>query len=247
MGKKYQNPPVVEALCEIFFVNSQWDGALPGIFFERIKDTYPKRKELENIGVEVNFSQDVPDSTFKRGEKRIQFIKEDQSQLIQIEKDLLVVNQLRPYPRFEDWKPAIDRAICDYGDLAKPQGMRQLGIRYINRIVIPQSRFSMEDYFYLYPQIPENLGKVHGKFMMRLEIPSKHPGHLLVVTFGTAPANPSEISLLLDLYNIVNFSQTLDIKDAERYIQEAHENIEVAFENAITQKTRDLFQEEMNT
>jgi uncharacterized protein (TIGR04255 family) len=244
-GRKYKNPSVVEALCEIFFNGSKWDSTLPGLFFDKIKDAYPKKKELEQIGVEVSVSRDVQGSRIIRGSKRIQFIKEDGSQLIQIEKDLLVVNQLKPYPRFEDWKPVIDNMLNLYVQLTQAAGIRQLGIRYINRIVIPASKFQMEDYFCLYPEVPQSLEAMHGRFMMRLEIPPKHKGHLLVITFGTAPVDSPETSTeMLDLYDIFALPQSLAISDVDKYIIEAHENIEVAFENSITDKTRELFEEE---
>ena len=245
IGRKYKNPPVVEALCEIFFNGSKWDGTIPGLFFDKIKDVYPIKKELEQIGVEVSVSKDIQDSKIMRGGRRIQFVKKDKSQLIQIEKDLLVINQLKPYPRFEDWKPVIDKMLDLYVDLAKPEGIRRVGVRYINRIVIPLNKFKMEDYFCLYPKVPQSLEAMHGKFMMRLEIPPKNKEHLLVITFGSAPSDSSEVSTeMLDLYDIFTLPSLLPIKDAERYITEAHENIEVAFENSITQKSRALFEEE---
>lgn len=244
-GRKYNNPPVVEALCEISFSGSKWDSTLPGLFFDKVKDIYPKKRELEQIGVEVSISREMQGSKVMRGGQRIQFIKEDGSQLIQIEKDLLVVNQLKPYPRFEDWKPVIDNMLNLYARLAEPQGIRRAGIRYINRIVIPASKFKMEDYFYLYPEVPQSLEAMHGRFMMRLEIPPKHKGHLLVVTFGTAPADSPQISTeMLDLYDIFTLPQPLAIGEVDKYIMEAHENIETAFENSITDRTRDLFNEE---
>ena len=244
-GRKYKNPPVVEALCEFFFSGSKWDSTLPGLFFEKIKDNYPKKRELEQIGVEVNISKNMQGSKVMHGEKRIQFVKEDNSQLVQIERDLLVVNQLKPYPKFEDWKPAVDKMLNFYIQLADPQGIRQLGIRYINRIVIPTNKFKMEDYFYLYPEVPQSLESMHGRFMMRLEIPPKHKEHLLVITFGTAPADSPQTSVeMLDIYDIFALPQPLSTSDVDKYIIEAHENIEVAFENSITNKTRELFEEE---
>ena len=244
-GKKYKNAPVVEALCEIFFSGSKWDGTIPGMFFDKIKQDYPIKKELDQIGVEVSISPEVQRSQVMRGERRIQFLKPDNSQLVQIEKDLVVVNQLRPYPRFVDWKPVIDKMLKLYCDLAQPTGIKQIGIRYINRIVIPTHSFKLHDYFNLYPQVPDNLGAMHGKFMMRLEIPPKHKGHQLIVTFGAAPAESPETSAeMLDFYNIFIAPQLLSLSDVERNIGEAHENIESAFENSITQKARDLFEEE---
>ncbi len=247
MGKKYKNPPVVEALCEIFFDGSHWDSTLPGLFFERIKGDYPKKKELEQIGVEVNVSKDIQGSRIMRGNQRIQFIKDDGSQLVQIEKNLLVVNQLRPYPRFEDWKPVIDEMLAIYTDLAKPNNIKRIGIRYINRVTIPSDKFKMEDYFRLYPEVPKSLGAVHGKFMMRLEIPPKNKGHLLVITFGTAPADSPEVSAeMFDLYNICTMSMPSSLTQVNKCIMESHENIETAFESSITDKARVLFEEEVS-
>ena len=245
MGKKYKNPPVVEALCEIFFIGSKWDGTVPGMFFHRIKADYPKKKEIDHIGVEVSISPEIQNTKTVRGGQRIQFIKEDNSQMVQIEKDLLVVNQLRPYPKFENWKPTIDRMLKVYGELAQPAGIKQIGIRYINRVVIPSSSFKREDYFKLYPQVPSDLAEGHGKFMLRLEIPPKHKGHQLVITYGTTPADSPETSAeMLDLYDTYSAFNPLPLDGNKDCIIKAYENIEAAFENAITQKLRDLFEEE---
>jgi len=246
VGRKYKNPPVVEALCEIYFYESKWDGTLPGLFFEKVRENYPKKRELEQIGVQVSVSKEAQATQVQRGGRRIQFIKEDGSQLIQIENNLLVINQLRPYPRFEDWKPVVDRMLKHYSEVAQPKGIRQVGMRYINRIIIPAAKFKMEDYFTLYPEVPESLGAMHGKFMMRLEIPPKHKGHRLMVTFGTAPPESPETSVeMLDIYDIFVLPQPFPIEDVDKYIIEAHENIEAAFENSITRKTRELFEEEV--
>ena len=241
-SKKYKNPPVVEALCEIFFIDSKWDSTLPGLFYEKIKADYPKKKELQQVGVEVSISKDTQASRVRRGDMRLQFFKEDGSQLIQIEKDLLVVNQLRPYPKFEEWKPIVDRMLEIYSNLAKPKGIKQIGTRYINKIVIPASAFEMENYFCMYPELPKSLSSAHGRFMMRLEIPAKHRGHNLVITFGTSMADsPGASAELLDIYDIYATAGFLSASDIDKYIEEAHENIVTAFETSITDKTRELF------
>jgi uncharacterized protein (TIGR04255 family) len=241
-SRKYKNPPVVEALCEILFVDSKWDSALPGQFYDKIKADYPKKKELQQVGVEVSISKDIPASRVRCGDTRLQFFKEDGSQLIQIEKNLLVVNQLRPYPKFEEWKPVVDRMLANYLEIAKPKGIKQIGTRYIDKIVIPVPSFKMEDYFCLYPHLPESLNLVHGRFLMRLEIPAKHKGHNLIITFGTSMADsPGTSAELLDIYDIYASAEFLSGGDIDKFIEEAHENIITAFENSITEKTRELF------
>ena len=152
MGKKYKNPPVVEALCEIFFSGSKWDSTVPGMFFDRIKKDYPTKKELDQIGVEVSISPEVQRSQVRRGERRIQFIKPDGSQLIQVEKDLVVVNQLRPYPRFVDWNPVIDNMLKLYCELAQPVGIKQIGIismYFILIIIIQNVNFTRVWHYYV--------------------------------------------------------------------------------------------------
>lgn len=243
--KVYTYPPVIEALCEIMFAGSQWDSTIPGLFFEKIKDTYPKKKELDTIEAEVTLSKDVQGSRFANVGKRMQFVREDGSQMVQVEKDLLVVNQLRPYQSFEQWKQVVDSMLPLYIDLTHPTGIKKVGVRYINKIVIPADRYRMEDYFSLYPQVPEHLARSHGKFLMRLEIPPTHKGHGLVITFASVHSDVSTTSAaMLDLYDIIPATQSMPVGEIDRCISEAHENIGDAFEHIITDKTRALFEQE---
>jgi len=244
IGKRYKNPPVVEALCEIYFHESKWDGTLPGLFFEKIKESYPKKRELQQIRVSV--SKEATETRVQPGGHRIQFLKEDGSRLVQIENNLLVINQLKPYPSFEDWKPVVHQMLKHYSEIAQPKGIKRMGVRYINRITIPAVKFKTEDYFSLYPEVPESLGAIHGKFMMRLEISAKHKVHRLMVTFGTAPPESPETSAeMLDIYDIFALPKPFPMEDMDKHIIEAHENVELAFESSITSKARELFEGEV--
>jgi len=46
-GRKYRKPPVVEALCEIYFAGSNWDETVPGRFYDRVKDNFPVKRQRE--------------------------------------------------------------------------------------------------------------------------------------------------------------------------------------------------------
>ncbi|MBI4566163.1 MAG: TIGR04255 family protein [Planctomycetes bacterium] len=54
-GRKYRNPPVIEALCEIYFAESAWDDTIPGRFYERVRDRFPSTKQIEIHEAEVSF------------------------------------------------------------------------------------------------------------------------------------------------------------------------------------------------
>jgi hypothetical protein len=101
----------------------------------------------------------------------------------------------------------------------------------------------METYFRVYPFIPTELATKHGPFLMRLELPPLNPGHQLILTFGNAPVDKAgTLALLLDLYDIVAPGEGKG-EDIESPLNEAHGNLNHAFEKTITDAARALFEE----
>lgn len=244
--RRYRKPPVVEALCEIYFSGSAWDDTVIGRFYDRVKKDFPARRQLEIHEAEVRFGP-VGEAAagIRRLAPRIQFLTEAGDRLIQLGRDLLVVNQLRPYPRFEDWEPLFYSALEVYRDLARPEGIGRLGMRYINRVVIPQPAIRLADYFTIYPSLPASIGDKHGPFLVRVEVPAQKGAHTLLVTFGTAPTErPGEAAHLLDLYDSVERFEPLDFARVRDEVRNAHDNIEAAFEGSITDRLRALFEPE---
>jgi uncharacterized protein (TIGR04255 family) len=240
MGRRYPNPPVVEALCEIYTDGSAWDPTVPGLFYERVRDRFPKRGQARDVEIEVTVGAPAPATKVTPSEPRSQFAREDGSRMIQVARDLVVVNQLRPYPAFEEWRPQILEALDLYRELAKPSQVSRIGLRYLNRVVVPEPEVPMDRYFQLYPELPKALGTLHGPFMLRIELPTEVPGHQLVVTFGSAPRDREGTqAFVLDLYDVVG-SPGFDA--VPQRIDEAHAHIERAFEAILTDATRALFQ-----
>ena len=243
MPARYRNPPVVEALCEIFFVGSVWDATIPGLFYDRIQRQFPKKTQVGQVGFELKLGPEEIGTRVVQGQPLSQFSRDDGSRMIQIARDLVVVNQLRPYPHFDDWKPSVIEMLSVYRELARPRWIERIGLRYINRVVIPHVRFEMETYFRVYPFIPTELATMHGPFLMRLELPPQHAEHRLILTFGNAPAEkPGTLALLLDLYDIATLGEGKE-EDIEPALNDAHGNVEHAFENTITDAARELFEE----
>lgn len=246
MAKRYQNAPVREALCEIYFTGSRWDDTTQGMFYERIKGTYSTKQPVTEFGVEVRIEKDRRGALFKEAQSRMRYVRPDGSRIVQLAPDLLVVNQLQPYPHFNEWKPEATGMAQVYSEVASPKAIRQMGVRYINDIVIPTSgpRINLEDYFTVYPQIPSLLGGEHGPYMLRLQMPSKAEGHSLVITFAMNPSNdPTKASFTLDLYDIYSTPFEFSIDEIEKHFKESHDlQIEPFFEAFMTDKLRALFQ-----
>jgi uncharacterized protein (TIGR04255 family) len=241
MRRRYANPPVVEALCELYTSGSAWDATIPGLFYEKVRDHFPKRGQSQPVASETALRDPALAARILSPEPRSQFQREDGTRMIQVAPELVVVNQLRPYPAFEDWRPQIVEVLDLYRELARPTRLERIGLRYINRVVIPEPRFPMERYFAVYPEIPESLGREHGPFLLRIQLLPAVPDHQLIVTFGTAPVERADRhAFVLDLYDTV---VEQDFRALERRVDEAHAHLERAFECMITDEARRFFEE----
>jgi len=245
--RRYRKPPVIEALCEIYFADSMWDDTVPGAFYERVKQDFPDKRQREIQEAQIALGPAGATAGVRRLPPWMQFISEKGDRMIQIARDLLVVNQLQPYPHFERWEPAVHSALKIYKELTQPKKVARLGLRYINRVVIPGALVQMEDYFTIYPNLPPGLGDTHGSFLVRVEVPQREHGHTVLITFGpAAPPQPKqdEQVFTLDLYDILQRDGPLEEIDFRVEIQRAHNNVVVAFEDSITDRLRALFEPE---
>jgi uncharacterized protein (TIGR04255 family) len=249
-GGRYAKPPVIEALCEIYFAGRSWDSTVPGRFYERVKTDFPERRQRVVQEALITMGPEQATAGLRQLPPWMQFVSDERHRMIQLAENLLVVNQLSPYPRFEEWEADVFRALRVYRELAQPETVVRMGLRYINRVVIPGERIRMADYFTIYPHLPPSLGDTHGSFMVRVEVPQSAQGHTVVITFGTAPppsAGDAAQAFMLDLYDILHIGTAVDEEVVKRELRQAHANIGLAFEDSITDALRKLFEPEEPT
>jgi uncharacterized protein (TIGR04255 family) len=245
--RHYSNPPVIEALAELYFEGSAWDVTAPGSFYGQVKDRFPKKEQLGQVALELAVGPEGANARMGRGGGRAIFKNKDETQLVQVGADALVVNQLPPYPHFEAWRDVLLEMLPIYREVAAPTSVARLGMRYINRIEVAQAYVQMEEFFRVYPEMPPEIGLAHGDFLVRLQIPARIPAHNILLTFGKAPASaPGFQAFVLDLYDVIPLDGPGSFDLIEQRLNEAHENIEWVFEHAITDATRAIFGEVNN-
>ena len=131
--KRYRNPPIVEAICEFQFMSEKpWDLTLHGLIYDRVKGTYPNKKQLQGLEFELRPTPAGFEQKMLSSQSRTQFFSADEQSLIQVGPDLLVVNRRRPYSAWEDFKPRIREAFRVYDEIAKPKGFRRIGLRFLS-------------------------------------------------------------------------------------------------------------------
>ena len=244
MSRKYRKPPIVEVVCEFRFIPSEpWDLTIPGLVYSKIEDKFPKKALVNRIE-----TQEEPVSAGEvqqkiRFEEWARFLQEDEKAFTQIGPNLLSVNQLDPYPTWEGFFPVIGQCFQCYREVARPKGVRRIGLRYINRIDFQAARVHLEDYFLFYPFVGPGLPQDHGSFSTHVDFVYSPKEVLRLRLLSVEPSSPNTISCLLDLDYFLLKPESVELDRALDWISLAHGHIEEAFEACLTDKLRTIFEQ----
>ena len=208
-----------------------------------------KPQEQRVVQVELE-SQGGEPSNLRYGEGlgRVLLATKDDKRRIGVGQDILSVHILRPYQDtnaygnagWEEFRPRILQALDAYWSVAEPVGVCRIGLRYINKIVIPKGRENIQDYLkYAFPTITELPKKMNG-FVSRTEFSYEDEVRLVLSQFTTlSPTNHTE--LILDLDVIWKTEGTVVRDKALEKIDDLRDRERAAFEAVITNQAREIF------
>jgi uncharacterized protein (TIGR04255 family) len=158
---KLKNPPIVEAVLDIdcdLPPNKQL-AKLEQTAQEQFTDHYPKPRKMYVLQHKFEAKPDGTSnvSVMNEGVRSLQFLKDDEKQLVQVRTQGFSFNRLAPYSSLDDYLPEIERTWRLYVKLAEPVQVRTIRLRYINRILIPLTKGSieLEAYFKTGPRLPD--------------------------------------------------------------------------------------------
>ena len=243
MDRRYKNPPIVEALCEFQFEpDSPWDLVMPGLVYEKVRDTFPKRRQARVLDLGILAGPEALEQQV-RSTDRMQFLREDEKALVQVGPHFLAVNHLEPYPSWEEFLPLIKRGLKAYRDVADPKGIHRIGLRYINRIEFASQRIDLKDYFEFRPFVGPNLPQEFGPFIVGIQV-IYEGSNILKITLTTARTEtPDTIAMILDLDYFLAKPGEVVLDNVFEWVDVAHDRIEGAFEACITDRLRQMFKE----
>lgn len=248
--RQYRNPPIEEAVCEFRFVpGPTWNLTVPGLFYEKVRDSYPGEPQQQNlIAAEVQASPQPsnPEITVKQGINKLLFPSIDSKQLIGVGPDVLSIHILRPYRGWDEFRQRIDEALKAYREVAKPIGVRRIALRYINRIVIPTNQsVDLSEYFTISPQVPDGFPGRMTAFLTRVESGYEDLPIKLVLTFSDAIAPSMQAEFILDLEIFQDWmDKPVPLGEVFPHLDELKQREGQAFEDLITDRARELFDAE---
>jgi uncharacterized protein (TIGR04255 family) len=166
--KKYGNAPIEEALVEFRFAPGQgqeWDPTLPGKLHDHadIKNSYPgkpRRQKIFQAALQAEAGQ-PPGFAVQESFGRVQLVDASPpTRLVSVGPDVLSVNTLRPYDGWESFRPRVSAAVRAYAEISGVAEVNRVGVRYINKIVLPGTSLELGQYFQCGPLVVEGLPRV---------------------------------------------------------------------------------------
>lgn len=242
MSKKYNNPPIVEALCEFQFEpdpSYAWDLVMPGLIFDELQDTFPKREpgRLFAVGIETQFQFN----------EAVRFLADDEKTIALLGENILSVNRLRPYSSWEEFLPSIKRGFAAYRNVAKPKGLRGVELRYINNIQILDQYDKLEEYVNIRPSVVPTLSQSIESFIAGIQLPYEGSrDNLRIELTGFTDENTGAIHATLDLDYFLVETEEVNLEQIFQWVEVAHTHIEHNFEACITDQAKRMFEEVTN-
>lgn len=241
-GKQYRNPPLQEAICEIYFdakepldekrfESLRFDWRDQGFGDQRFVDQKQVNVRLSIQGLET---KEIP------SDRKLVCRSDDGSQLIQLTRNMLVVNHLAPYPGWADvFRPIVLQRVAELQTAVPLNGVKRVGLRYIDRIDIPQAPLEWSDWFNLDFPVPAALKRPGSRLQMRVESPLEEDLKGIVQIFSAPERKRGHSSVIFDM-DVIS-SRYLALNEIEVELERVHEPQTLAFEEILTDNLRNLF------
>lgn len=153
-------PPIVEAVldidCDVPATEDLTAFEAPAL--ARLGEWYPKLtyQWLQEFQLEAGAEAEQRSPTSNRAVQALRFQQADGKQLVQVRAQGYSFNRLAPYTALDDYLNEIEKTWRIYVDVAHPTQVRQIRLRYINRILIPmQQPLDLDRYLKLGPRVPD--------------------------------------------------------------------------------------------
>ncbi len=240
----YTQPPIIEAVIEICFANPHDKSKIEKLI-KKQKQNYVNYQKSINHKLKIDVSNTQKNEPIAKDIQNLvhRLSSEDITQQLLLYESTFVVTQLAPYC---GWDAFINRFIRDWALWKKCMGfneIKQIGVRYINRLDIPVSGPIIEfpQYVNIYPKIPEILPP-NMSYAIHVKIPINELKSVLALNTAVVKSPLiNHMSLVIDQDIVKTTELPQNDESIYSYLDEVHAKKNEVFESCITDKARELF------
>ncbi len=242
------NPPSVEAIldieCDIPAAPNLAE--LEAVARKQFGVRYPRFRQMFAQVHEISVTDEaIASSSTHRTLDALQFLQDDEKQVVQLRRQGYSFNRLAPYAGLDGLLPEIEQTWRSYRDLVSPLLVRKVRLRYINRILIPMQdgRVDLDEYLKCGPRTADEDRLTLVGFLNQYAAVDKDSGHRVETVLTSQHNDGNHVALIFD--NSALSSELIEPEDwgaISRQIQSLRHLKNHVFQRTLTERCLSLFQ-----
>ncbi len=247
------NPPVIEAWIEFYpdlaEEGSDFNEKDAKEFIEKHVN-YKSEEDAKKFKIDIRFLLDPPhlkDGRIefdKRRFKKLIAKNKDKGACIQVERTLLVYNQIKTgniWPGYEKMRDEAYKILESYLKFRKLISVHKMALHYRDFVSLPKGTdaISLNDYFNIYPKIEGNYGDISA-FNLSIQLPKACTDSITDLTIATiiTKSETSSFDFIMDWHVRSNPNIALDNDNGRTWLERAHADLKRIFSQILTDKAK---------
>jgi len=241
MGTHYKNPPIMEVLCGFQFKQEEvsFDLLKFNSIYEKIKNDFPEHEHIHLHPIDDEGEVECING--------MQFSAANDKKInIRVAPNVLMINISKPYSTWKEFFSLIQDTLKKYHDVFNVKEIIKINLAYLNEVDLIGRSVKIEDYFNFYPSIGRKVPQKIDIFNLEVFIPYEKRGILKMGLTKIAPDPKRKHCYLFEIkYSSIKKEIVAENFDhIFKWLDMAHTDLENAFEDCITQKLRNKFNED---
>ena len=245
--RRYPNAPIVEAVIELRlrFGDAPSIESLDG-FCQRVADRFPSKVPMNLMAVGVAQKPgEEPQVQSNQSQIGFRLTSTNNDRIMLVQQASLAYSHLAPYSDWDTFLSELKSLWETFSEMVSPKAVVRVAARYINRIVIPEPKIEIKDFFNISAEFPETLAPHLSGFFVQLQLPHPdlHPNAKSVINFSSEPsAQQNTCSFLFDIDTFREDELAPNSNEIWEFLEGLRVKKDALFEASITDNTRALFQ-----
>lgn len=209
----------------------------------KLKPKYTRVEPVREVGVKIDDTG--ANVTVQEDATGYRLASEDQADIVLLTRRSFATARLPPYPGWPSFRDLAKTNWASWNNLAPPQSISRIGVRFINRIDVPttaEGKIRIDEYFNFQPKA-DVFGATLSFYLVQARFPTYLPKWTATVT--TTPFQPNPVPGAMSIMLDIDVYREVDIPiHPDRLwllIEEGRSIKNDLFERALTDKSRDLF------
>lgn len=236
MNHKFKNPPLIEAVFECHFATSEWNSITPGLFFNEVKERFPKISQGSK-----GFGFSMGQGNLKFGGNNVTLFENPATNTtIQLTENVLSINKLPKYVSWEDYLKDIKFAMESLKKVVKIAAFRRFDLHTLNKIDIGNlTEENFKKYFKIYPVLPEEIIHNSNSIQLDFEFPLVEKREFLKLNLRSLIKEKGyDAPILFSLYKVGLVNNNINYLE---WLDEAHSLLHKTFIDSLTEEAINSF------